>query len=217
MAKKALDPEAAAQAEVQGARVHACRRAAARARCTASSAVPHLLREMAHAARVPGVTKARGEGVARMTMTDPIADMLTASRNANIAFHDDVVMPSSKVKERSRRSSSEGYIEATPSRTTRRARPQLTIVLKYTTDRKRTISACVGSRRRVCACYTKATDSPPRAGGHWHRHPVDEPGSHDRPRGASAPTGRRDPSATSGRSRCRALASNPSRCPPVSR
>ena len=34
-----------------------------------------------------------------MTMTDPIADMLTRMRNANIAFHDDVVMPSSKLKE----------------------------------------------------------------------------------------------------------------------
>ena len=34
-----------------------------------------------------------------MSMTDPIADMLTRIRNANIAFHDDVVMPSSKLKE----------------------------------------------------------------------------------------------------------------------
>ena len=33
-----------------------------------------------------------------MTMTDPIADMLTRIRNANVAFHDEVVMPSSKVK-----------------------------------------------------------------------------------------------------------------------
>jgi len=34
-----------------------------------------------------------------VTMTDPIADMLTRIRNANTAFHDDVVMPSSKLKE----------------------------------------------------------------------------------------------------------------------
>ena len=34
-----------------------------------------------------------------MTMTDPIADMLTRVRNANIAKHDDVAMPSSKLKE----------------------------------------------------------------------------------------------------------------------
>ena len=41
-----------------------------------------------------------------MTMTDPIADMLTRLRNANTAFHDDVIMPSSKVKETKRLSSS---------------------------------------------------------------------------------------------------------------
>jgi small subunit ribosomal protein S8 len=33
-----------------------------------------------------------------MTMTDPIADMLTRVRNANSAYHDTVVMPSSKIK-----------------------------------------------------------------------------------------------------------------------
>ena len=31
-----------------------------------------------------------------MTMTDPIADMLTRIRNANVAMHDEVRMPSSK-------------------------------------------------------------------------------------------------------------------------
>ena len=33
-----------------------------------------------------------------MTMTDPIADMLTRLRNANQAHHDSVSMPSSKLK-----------------------------------------------------------------------------------------------------------------------
>ena len=47
-----------------------------------------------------------------MTMTDPIADMLTRLRNANTAFHDDVVMPSSKVKEAlAKILVSEGYVE----------------------------------------------------------------------------------------------------------
>ena len=58
------------------------------------------LRQMAHAGEVPGMTKARGEGGGgALTMTDPIADMLTRIRNANVAFHDDVPMPSSKLKE----------------------------------------------------------------------------------------------------------------------
>ena len=33
-----------------------------------------------------------------MTMTDPIADMLTRIRNANQAYHDAAAMPSSKLK-----------------------------------------------------------------------------------------------------------------------
>ncbi|WP_241003256.1 30S ribosomal protein S8, partial [Streptomyces sp. CB01881] len=33
-----------------------------------------------------------------MTMTDPIADMLTRLRNANSAYHDTVAMPASKIK-----------------------------------------------------------------------------------------------------------------------
>ena len=32
-----------------------------------------------------------------MTMTDPIADMLTRLRNANHAYHDSTTMPQSKI------------------------------------------------------------------------------------------------------------------------
>ncbi|MGZ6870368.1 MAG: 30S ribosomal protein S8, partial [Frankiaceae bacterium] len=35
-----------------------------------------------------------------MSMTDPIADMLTRLRNANSAYHDTVGMPSSTIKVR---------------------------------------------------------------------------------------------------------------------
>ena len=38
------------------------------------------------------------EGQPAMTMTDPIADMLTRLRNANSAYHDTVAMPYSKIK-----------------------------------------------------------------------------------------------------------------------
>ncbi len=58
-----------------------------------------------------------------MTMTDPIADMLTRIRNANIAFHDDVAMPSSKLKEAMAKIlEREGYITASRSRRSRAAR-----------------------------------------------------------------------------------------------
>ena len=46
-----------------------------------------------------------------MTMTDPIADMLTRIRNANTAMHDDVSMPSSNLKEAlAKLLEKEGYI-----------------------------------------------------------------------------------------------------------
>ena len=45
-------------------------------------------------------------------MTDPIADMLTRIRNANVAMHDEVRMPSSKQKEAlAEILQKEGYIE----------------------------------------------------------------------------------------------------------
>ena len=47
-----------------------------------------------------------------MTMTDPIADMLTRIRNANTAMHDEVSMPSSKLKVAlAEVLKSEGYID----------------------------------------------------------------------------------------------------------
>ena len=102
-----------------------------------------------------------------MTMTDPIADMLTRLRNANIAFHDDVLMPSSKVKEAlAKILVSEGYVEGysveedpdLPS-------PKLRIVLKYTNDRKRTISGLRRVSKPGLRVYTMATDVPRVLGG----------------------------------------------------
>jgi len=48
-----------------------------------------------------------------MTMTDPIADMLTRLRNANQAYHDRVSMPYSKIKANiAEVLKSEGYVAA---------------------------------------------------------------------------------------------------------
>jgi len=99
-------------------------------------------------------------------MTDPIADMLTRVRNANIAFHDDVRMPSSKLKEAlARILEREGYItgytvEDDPMRPGKR----LTIQMKYTQDRQRTISGLRRVSRPGLRVYTKA-DSVPRVLG----------------------------------------------------
>jgi small subunit ribosomal protein S8 len=100
-------------------------------------------------------------------MTDPIADMLTRLRNANIAFHDDVKMPSSKLKEAlARILEKEGYItgwgvEDDPARPGKR----LTIQMKYTTDRQRTISGLKRVSRPGLRVYTKAEAVPRVLGG----------------------------------------------------
>ncbi|HKE99122.1 MAG TPA: 30S ribosomal protein S8 [Actinomycetes bacterium] len=75
-----------------------------------------------------------------MTMTDPIADMLTRLRNGNAAHHDQVEMPSSKIKvEIAKVLKQEGYItDYTVSDD--RVGKKLTVELKYGPNRERTIS-----------------------------------------------------------------------------
>jgi small subunit ribosomal protein S8 len=58
-------------------------------------------RELAYKGQIPGVKKASWKfegGNLTMTMSDPIADMLTRIRNANTAKHDTVDVPASKMK-----------------------------------------------------------------------------------------------------------------------
>jgi small subunit ribosomal protein S8 len=100
-------------------------------------------------------------------MTDPIADMLTRIRNANVAFHDDVAMPSSKLKEAvAKILEREGYItgfevETDPARPGKR----LKIRMKYTNDRQRTISGLKRVSRPGLRVYTKAEGVPRVLGG----------------------------------------------------
>lgn len=79
-------------------------------------------------------------------MTDPIADMLTRVRNANTAKHDEVSMPSSKQKVAlAKVLEKEGYITAYRTAPSPRGVGEvLTITLKYSPDRDRTI---MGLRR----------------------------------------------------------------------
>jgi small subunit ribosomal protein S8 len=102
-----------------------------------------------------------------MTMTDPIADMLTRIRNANTAMKDTVRMPSSKLKENlARLLEREGYIEGfSVSPATSRPGNDLEITLKYAADRTRTI----GGLRRVSKpglrIYAQADKMPRVLGG----------------------------------------------------
>ncbi|MHB8512592.1 MAG: 30S ribosomal protein S8 [Actinomycetota bacterium] len=74
-----------------------------------------------------------------MTMTDPIADMLTRLRNASSAHHDEVDIPSSKIKvgiaDILKR---EGYIKDFKIAAGDKG-PVLQIELKYGPNRERTI------------------------------------------------------------------------------
>ncbi len=102
-----------------------------------------------------------------MTMTDPIADMLTRIRNANTAFHDDVVMPSSKVKAAlAQILVNEGYIGGFEVGE-RPGRPGkfLTVHLKYTQDRKRVISGIKRVSKPGLREYRPSTSMPRVLGG----------------------------------------------------
>jgi len=102
-----------------------------------------------------------------VTMTDPIADMLTRIRNANVAMHDEVVMPSSKLKvalatvlER------EGYIsghQVAPASSG--PGESLTIRLKYSPERLRTISGLRRVSKPGLRVYRKAEEIPRVLGG----------------------------------------------------
>ena len=102
-----------------------------------------------------------------MTMTDPIADMLTRIRNANVAMQESVRMPSSKLKEAlARILQQEGYIEGF-SVADDPARPGrvLEIGMKYTPERARTISGIRRVSKPGLRVYTKADRLPRVLGG----------------------------------------------------
>jgi len=102
-----------------------------------------------------------------MTMTDPIADMLTRIRNASLAMHEVTEMPSSKLKEAlARILVREGYL-AGYEVLDRPGRPgrTLRLALKYTPDRRRTISGITRVSKPGLRVYTPATRVPRVLGG----------------------------------------------------
>ncbi len=102
-----------------------------------------------------------------MTMTDPIADMLTRIRNANIAMHDEVSMPSSKLKEAlAKVLFSEGYInEFSAADNDSGVGRTLTIAMKYSPERARVISGLKRVSKPGLRIYTKRDEIPRVQGG----------------------------------------------------
>jgi len=82
-----------------------------------------------------------------MTMTDPIADMLTRVRNAIMVGHSYVVVPGSKMKLAiAKILRDEGFIE-NYNVTKDRPQPMIRIWLKYAGDKKDRRSAITGLKR----------------------------------------------------------------------
>lgn len=103
-----------------------------------------------------------------MTMTDPIADMLTRLRNANQAHHDSTTMPHSKIKAGiAEILKSEGYI--TDYTVTEPGEGEvgkkLTITLKYGEDRTRSIAGLRRISKPGLRVYAKSNNLPKVLGG----------------------------------------------------
>ncbi|HUZ10632.1 MAG TPA: 30S ribosomal protein S8 [Acidimicrobiales bacterium] len=102
-----------------------------------------------------------------MTMTDPIADMLTRIRNANSAQFETVKMPGSKLKTAlaailEREGFIAGYsVEKDPVR----PGSTLEITLKYAADRTRTIGGIKRVSKPGLRIYSRAEGIPRVLGG----------------------------------------------------
>jgi small subunit ribosomal protein S8 len=104
-----------------------------------------------------------------MTMTDPIADMLTRIRNANSAYHDTTTMPSSKLKTKvAEILQQEGYIggwTVNEVEVDGSVRKELVVSLKYGPNRERSVAGLRRVSKPGLRVYAKSTALPKVLGG----------------------------------------------------
>ena len=102
-----------------------------------------------------------------MTMTDPIADMLTRLRNANHAYHESVAMPHSKIKAHiAEILQQEGYIAGwNVEDNTDGPGKTLIVTLKFGQNRERSIAGIRRISKPGLRVYAKATNLPRVLGG----------------------------------------------------
>ncbi len=111
-----------------------------------------------------GTTAGRDHEFA-MTMTDPIADMLTRLRNANSAYHDRVVMPHSKIKVNiAEILQREGYIAGFHAEDASVGK-SLVVELKFGPNRERSIAGLRRVSKPGLRVYAKSTSLPKVLGG----------------------------------------------------
>lgn len=100
-----------------------------------------------------------------MVMTDPIADMLTRIRNANIARHESVELPSSKIKKTiSEIMLREGYIGNVEEYMDGSV-PMLKLQLKYGPDKERVITGLKKISKPGLRVYVEKDNVPKVLGG----------------------------------------------------
>jgi small subunit ribosomal protein S8 len=100
-----------------------------------------------------------------MTMTDPIADMLTRLRNANSAYHDTVNMPFSKIKSRiAEILQQEGYIAGWRVEDAEVGK-NLVVLLKFGNQRERSIAGIKRVSKPGLRVYAKKDNLPKVLGG----------------------------------------------------
>ena len=98
-------------------------------------------------------------------MTDPVADMLTRIRNANVAYAEQIDMPSSKLRAAiADILKNEGYIRDYLVEPTK---PQATLkmALKYTRERERSLSGLRRVSKPGLRVYAKRDEIPRVLGG----------------------------------------------------
>jgi small subunit ribosomal protein S8 len=103
-----------------------------------------------------------------MTMTDPIADMLTRLRNANQAYHDKVSMPYSKIKASiAEVLKAEGYVASWVVEDPAEGAVGKTLVveLKYGPHRERSLAGIRRVSKPGLRVYAKAQEMPRVLGG----------------------------------------------------
>ena len=103
-----------------------------------------------------------------MTMTDPIADMLTRVRNANSAHHDAVSMPFSKLKSHiAEILQAEGYIASWKVEEPEEGEvgKSLVLTLKYGQNRERSLAGVRRISKPGLRVYAKHTSLPKVLGG----------------------------------------------------
>ncbi|MFD0558359.1 small subunit ribosomal protein S8 [Stackebrandtia endophytica] len=103
-----------------------------------------------------------------MTMTDPIADMLTRLRNANRAFHDVVEMPHSKLKANiAEVLKREGYLSDWRSVEPGEGEvgKKLILDLKFGENRQRSLAGIRRVSKPGLRVYAKSTELPRVLGG----------------------------------------------------